>query len=376
MTTGIYIHIPFCIKKCAYCDFNSYSDIRDMSYSYGKAVRAEIKNSPYKNKKIDTVYIGGGTPTCIDEKILIDLLATVRESFDFAEDVEITVECNPGTADLEKLSALRSAGFNRLSIGCQSTDDKLLKKIGRIHTFEDFTNCFFDARRTGFENISVDLMFGLPGQTNEIWIDTLRKVTELGPEHISAYSLKIEEGTPFFDMKSRSELSVPDDDANREMYDTAVEFLKEQGYCRYEISNFSKAGFESCHNLIYWTLGEYIGFGAGAHSFVCGRRFSNPLGISDYIDFVSSGGCAEDGAECESDIDMMCEFMFLGLRLDRGVSESEFKNRFGKDMRDVFKMPLEKHLNVTRALEKDGDNIKIRPEYTYVSNLIMSDFIL
>ncbi len=374
--TGIYTHIPFCIKKCAYCDFNSYSGIRDMSYSYGKAVISEIKNSPYKNKKIDTVYIGGGTPTCIDEKILIDILASVRESFDVAEGAEITVECNPGTANFKKLHALRRAGFNRLSIGCQSADDKLLKKIGRIHTFEDFKNCFRDARRAGFENISVDLMFGLPGQTAEIWRDTLRKITELGPEHISAYSLKIEEGTPFFEMKSRGELSVPDDDANREMYDTVVEFLKDRGYCRYEISNFSKAGFESRHNLIYWTLGEYIGFGAGAHSFVCGRRFSDPLGVSDYIDFISSGGRAEDGAETEPDIDMMCEYMFLGLRLDRGVSEREFKKRFGKDMGEVFKKPIEKHLNVIRTLESSGGNIKIRPEYTYVSNLIMSDFIL
>ncbi len=374
--TGIYTHIPFCIKKCAYCDFNSYSGIRDMSYSYGKAVISEIKNSPYKNKKIDTVYIGGGTPTCIDEKILIDILASVRESFDVAEGAEITVECNPGTADFKKLHALCRAGFNRLSIGCQSADDKLLEKIGRIHNFDDFTNCFQEARRAGFENISVDLMFGLPGQTAEIWRDTLRKITELGPEHISAYSLKIEGGTPFFEMKSRGELSVPDDDANREMYDTVVEFLKDRGYCRYEISNFSKAGFESRHNLIYWTLGEYIGFGAGAHSFVCGRRFSDPLGVSDYIDFIDSGGRAEDGAETESEIDMMCEFMFLGLRLDRGVSESEFKKRFGKDMREVFKIPLEKHLNITRVLERSGGNIKIRPEYTYVSNLIMSDFIL
>lgn len=374
--TGIYIHIPFCIKKCAYCDFNSYSGIRDMSYSYGKAVISEIKNSPYKNKKIDTVYIGGGTPTCIDEKILIDILASVRESFDVAEGAEITVECNPGTADFKKLHALQRAGFNRLSIGCQSADDKLLEKIGRIHNFDDFTNCFQEARRAGFENISVDLMFGLPGQTAEIWRDTLRKITELGPEHISAYSLKIEEGTLFFEMKSRGELSVPDDDANREMYDTVVEFLKDRGYCRYEISNFSKAGFESRHNLIYWTLGEYIGFGAGAHSFVCGRRFSDPLGVSDYIDFIGSGGRAEDGAEMESEIDMMCEFMFLGLRLDRGVSESEFKKRFGKSMGEVFKIPIEKHLNVTRTLESSDGNIKIRPEYTYVSNLIMSDFIL
>ncbi len=373
---GIYIHIPFCIKKCAYCDFNSYPDIRDMSYSFGKAVISEIKNSPYKNKRIDTVYIGGGTPTCIDENILIDILAAVRESFDVADSAEITVECNPGTADFKKLLALRRAGIDRLSIGCQSADDMLLKKIGRIHTFEDFTNCFFDARRAGFENISVDLMFGLPGQTSGIWRDTLRKITEIGPEHISAYSLKIEEGTPFFEMKSRGKLSVPDDDANREMYDTAVELLNDRGYCRYEISNFSKAGFESLHNLIYWTLGEYIGFGAGAHSFAGGRRFSNPLGVSDYIEFVSSGGRAEDGAERESETDLMCEFMFLGLRLDRGVSEREFKKRFGKDMRGVFKKPLEKHLNVTRALETDGDNIKIRPEYTYVSNLIMSDFIL
>ncbi len=374
--TGIYVHIPFCVQKCAYCDFNSYSGLRDMSYSYGKAVEREIANSPFRGGNIDTVYFGGGTPTSIDDEIIRGILGALKSSFEISGDAEITAECNPGTADLSKLMRLRRAGINRLSIGCQSADDGILKKLGRIHSFSDFEDCFTLARGAGFENISVDLMFGLPGQNMQVWTDTLVKVAAMGPEHISAYSLKIEEGTPFYDMQKAGKLDIPDDDLNRAMYDAAVDYLNGLGYKRYEISNFAKPGFESKHNLIYWRLGEYIGFGAGAHSFAGGKRFSDPPGIDEYISFVNDYDSAYSSAKPESVKDMMCEFMFLGLRLDEGVSKRKFKSRFGEDMTDVFRSPLDKHLRLLKTLEESGDRIKIKPEYTYVSNIIMSDFII
>lgn len=374
--TGIYIHIPFCVQKCAYCDFNSYPGLWDMSYSYGKAAEREIINSPFRGGNIDTVYIGGGTPTSIDDEIIRKILDALKSGFDISGEAEITVECNPGTADLSKLLRLRRAGINRLSIGCQSADDGILKKLGRIHSFSDFADCFRLARDAGFENISVDLMFGLPGQNMKIWTDTLGKITAMSPEHISAYSLKIEEGTPFYDMRKAGKLDIPDDDLNRAMYDAAVEYLNGSGYKRYEISNFSKPGFESRHNLIYWRLDDYIGFGAGAHSFAGGKRFSNPLGIGEYISSVNSGSPPSDLAKPESVKEMMCEFMFLGLRLDEGVSKRRFKSRFGEDMTVVFRSPLDKHLRLLKTLEDSGDRIKIKPEYTYVSNIIMSDFII
>ena len=373
MVTGIYIHIPFCIKKCAYCDFNSYSGIWNMSSSYGNALVREIETSPFRGRRINTVYIGGGTPTSVDVQIICEIMAAVRKNFDVDEEAEITIECNPGTVDFEKLRTLRDLGINRLSIGCQSADDNILKTLGRIHTFNEFTECFNLARQAGFENISVDLMFGLPGQTTEIWLDTQKRITALNPEHISAYSLKIEEGTPFCAKYKSGELKVPDDEQNRDMYDAAVDFLKTHGYSRYEISNFSKSGFESRHNLIYWQLDDYIGFGAGAYSFADGKRFSNPLGIGEYIGTVKKGGIVLP--EPESDLDQMCEFMFLGLRLDEGVSKAEFKRRFGKEITEVFAEPLNKHLNIIKSLIDDGDRIKMKPEYTYVSNINMSYFI-
>lgn len=204
----------------------------------------------------------------------------------------------------------------------------------------------------------------------------MKKAVELSPEHISAYSLKIEEGTPFYQMNQRGELTVPDDDRNRDMYDRAVEFLAAKGYERYEISNFAKPGYKSRHNLLYWKCEDYAGFGAGAYSCIGGRRFSNKRGVKEYIAAVSQRGRADSQAEVSSELDFMCEFMFLGLRLDEGVSKSEFKDRFGADMEQVFAEPLNKHINMTKTLADCGDRIKIRPEFAYVSNIIMSDFIL
>ncbi len=374
---GIYIHIPFCKQKCKYCDFNSYSGIRSMSSSYANALIDEINKSELRGKAADTVYIGGGTPTFIAAEYTEQVMRAINEDFAINPDAEITIECNPGTADFEKLSRLRDCGINRISIGCQSADDGILKTLGRIHTYAEFEECYFTARKAGFDNISVDLMFGLPGQSLKIWRDTLDRVISLEPEHISVYSLKIEEGTPFFDMLKDGVLNIPDDDANREMYDTAVEILNDNGYNRYEISNFAKTGHESRHNLLYWQCDDYIGFGAGACSCIGGKRFSNEYDINDYISKIGESGSAviKSEAAAGSPADLMSEFMFLGLRLDRGVSKSEFAKRFNKDVYEVFGEQLRRHTDVTRTLIDDGKSIRIKPEYTYVSNIIMSDFV-
>lgn len=375
---GIYVHIPFCKQKCKYCDFNSYPGIADMSSSYADALMHEIRSCNQAGREADTIYIGGGTPTFIDDKYIAEIMNAIDSYYNISSDAEITIECNPGTADFEKLARLKECGINRLSIGCQSADDKILKYLGRVHTYAEFVECFKNARRAGFNNISADLMFGLPFQSMDIWLDTLQKVTALSPEHISAYSLKIEEGTPFYSMLENNELIVPNDDQNRDMYDNAVQYLNNNGYKRYEISNFSKRGYESKHNLKYWQCQDYIGFGAGAYSCIDGKRFSNEYSIHSYISAVSKTSSAEikDEAVYCSEADFMSEFMFLGLRLDSGVSKDEFKKRFGKDVYDVFTAPLSKHIDKTKTITDIGTHIKIKPEYTYVSNMIMSDFIL
>lgn len=375
---GIYVHIPFCKQKCKYCDFNSYPGIADMSSSYVDALMHEIRSCSQSGRTVDTIYIGGGTPTFIDDKYIAEIMNVIDLCYNISKDAEITVECNPGTADFEKLTRLKNFGINRLSIGCQSSNDNILKYIGRIHTYAEFVECFVSARRAGFDNISVDLMFGLPLQNSDIWLDTLQKVTALNPEHISAYSLKIEEKTPFYSMLENNELIVPNDDQNRDMYDKAVQYLNGNGYRRYEISNFSKPGYESKHNLKYWQCKDYIGFGAGAYSCIDGKRFSNEYNIHRYISATEKNGTAEikdKTIDC-SENDFMSEFMFLGLRLDSGVSKEDFKNRFGRSVYDVFSLPLKKHTDKTKTITDNGTHIKIKPEYMYVSNIIMSDFIL
>ena len=375
--TGAYIHIPFCKQKCKYCDFNSYSGMTDMSYSYADALIKEIETAKLKlpDTKLSSIYIGGGTPTYIDTALTEEIVEAVKNNFSIKDDAEITIECNPGTADFEKLSRLRKCGINRLSIGMQSSADDMLKSLGRVHNYNDFLECFKSARNSGFENISVDLMFGLPNQSLDLWKETLEKTAELEPEHISAYSLKIEEGTPFWRLFNDGNLDLPDDDKNREMYDFCVNYLDNNGYNRYEISNFAKPGYESRHNLLYWNLDDYIGFGAGAYSCIGKFRFNNERSVSGYIDRVNNSGSGIIEIDKTAEYERMCEFVFLGLRLDRGISKKKFMNMFGKDIFDVFGKQLNKHINLLKTMEEYGDIIKIKSDYIYVSNIILSDFV-
>lgn len=370
MAIGIYVHIPFCKQKCLYCDFNSYAGMETKVSAYCDALVKEI-NLFGGDKDADTLYFGGGTPTYLPVENLVLILNAIRNKFNVLDDAEITIECNPGTIDKEGLVKLRKAGFNRMSIGLQSADDTLLKNLGRIHSFAEFCECVNSAREAGFENLSFDLMYGLPEQSMDIWKETLDKAIILNPDHISCYGLKVEEGTPF----SRMNINLPDEDITCEMYDYLVEYLKKFDYSRYEISNFAKQGRESRHNTRYWLCNDFIGFGAGAYSCVNNKRFSNCLSVNDYCEMIENDKTAVVNEEILTYNDLMSEFCFLGLRLKEGISEMEFQNRFNRDIQSVFGDVLEKNLK-RGTLTYKNNRFLIPDEFIYVSNSIMCDFIL
>lgn len=366
--TGIYIHIPFCKSKCNYCDFNSYAGMNEHIISYFSALNREIEQSGRLNA--DTVYIGGGTPTCVDVRHIIGVMENVFSSYNISEDTEITIECNPATIDYDGLKVLRECKINRLSIGLQSTDNILLKKLGRIHSFDDFKKCFSDARRAGFENISLDLMYGLPQQGMEQWKKTLKEASDFDCEHISCYSLKVEEGTPFAKMN----LQLPDDDTVADMYEECVDFLDKCGYKRYEISNFAKKGRESRHNIKYWRCDDFLGLGAGAYSCMDGKRFSNCCPITDYIKAIEQNKTAITETITLSDEDKMSEFVFLGLRCRDGISIKEFELRFGQNIFDVYGMVLEKYIKLG-FLVYNKERIYFSDKAFFVSNTILAEFV-
>lgn len=364
---GLYIHIPFCVKKCKYCDFNSFSGLDGLVPDYLACLQKEIEEIKKNGSVFDTIYIGGGTPTAMDNSYLTGLIEGVTNRTD---DCEITVECNPGTVSQADLKNLRNAGANRLSIGLQSADDNELKTLGRIHSFADFDRCVSDARRAGFDNISLDVMFGLPDQTKEKFYQTLVRAAQYESEHISAYCLKIEEGTPFAKMP----LSLPDDDECADMYELCVNFLREKGYNRYEISNFARGGKISRHNTKYWLLEDYIGVGAGAYSMYNGRRFSKISNVENYIRAINSGESPIQNAKTLTEFDKMSEFVFLGLRMSEGIRKDRFHELFGKDITEVFGAQIKKYTGMG-VMAESYDRIFIKPEFLYVSNNILSDFV-
>ncbi len=370
MAIGIYIHIPFCASKCAYCDFNSYVASKELHKEYIDALCVEIKNCDKRGQAVDTVYFGGGTPTILEANQLCRVLDTIKESFALCEDCEITTECNPATMGYDGFCVLKNAGFNRISIGLQSADDEQLKILGRIHTFSDGRECVDSARRAGFDNISLDLMFGIPKQDIESWEKTLRLALGTGVEHMSCYALKIEKGTPFFKM----DLELADDDESRDMYDVCTRILEKSGYNRYEISNFAKHGFESRHNKKYWQCNDFIGFGAGAYSCADGERFSNVRSTEKYIRDIQTKGTAVVERILLTNEEKMSELVYLGLRMEEGVSRAEFSKRFGACIDDIYKEQIEKNLK-RGTLTDDGVCLRIPSQYMYVSNFIMVDFI-
>ena len=371
----LYIHIPFCEKKCAYCDFLSFPRGKDVQKQYVDKLLSEIeqKSGDFRDAEVPSVFIGGGTPSILEPSQIRDIMGCLRESFFIRKDAEISMEANPGTVNGDKLEIYRQAGINRLSFGLQSADNRELELLGRIHTWETFLLSYQRARECGFKNINVDLMSALPGQTVESWMETLRRTVELMPEHISAYSLILEEGTPFFERygDGRGEGLLPDEDAEREMYHRTKVYLKEQGYKRYEISNYAREGRECRHNIGYWSNVPYLGLGLGASSYVDGRRFRNEDDLSAYL-----GGCpkARFDEEILSIRDMEEEFFYVGLRLTSGVSLEEFENRFHIRAEEVYPGVMEKFVRDGAAVIENG-RFRLTDYGMDVSNYVMAGFL-
>jgi oxygen-independent coproporphyrinogen-3 oxidase len=369
---ALYIHIPFCRQKCLYCDFPSFAGKETLMVDYTKALCKEIDSKV--NRKIRTIFIGGGTPTYLSLECL-NYLKTSLDRLNKIEDLEFTIEGNPDSFSKEKLEIFKKMGVNRLSIGLQAWQNDLLKTVGRIHNTEQFIKSFSNARELGFNNINIDLMFGLPNQKMEDWKETLEKVTSLEPEHLSCYSLIVEEGTPFYKMDSKGLLKLPDEETEREMYEYAISYLKGRNYNQYEISNFSKENFECRHNLTYWNLEDYIGAGSGAHSYIDGLRYRNIEDIEKYIGSISEKGSAAVEEYRNSLEDDMEEFMFMGLRKLEGINEAEFKKRFNKDIGSVYGEVIKKFINNKLLLRSEG-NIYLSSEGVQLSNQVMCEFIL
>lgn len=355
MYTGVYIHIPFCRSKCLYCDFPSLAGCETLYQDYTAALCREItgRGGMFSHARVDTVYIGGGTPTLLSDKQLFSIVDSLNLHWHIEETAEFSIEANPGTVDLAKLMFLRSLGINRLSFGAQSFNDNILLSLGRSHSAREAAEAVNMAQQAGFNNINVDLMYGLPGQAMTDWEDTIRTALRLGVRHISAYGLKVEEGTPFFMRQQQGLLALPTEETEETMYDFVAEYLPQQGFCRYEISNYALPGYECRHNLKYWHYQPYAGLGAGAHSFSDGRRIANTAVIGDYIRNASQGGMPSVAEECISNDDAMAEFIFLALRTTGGVSLLEFVSRFGVDFkqrysREISRLAREGMLELSR----------------------------
>lgn len=374
----IYIHIPFCVKKCAYCDFLSAPANEEAREKYVELLCEEISAACGKTEgyKVTSIFLGGGTPSLLTGKQVEKVLQAIYENFEVNKDVEITLEMNPGTVTTEKLEKYRESGINRLSIGLQSVHDAELKMLGRIHTYAEFLDAYRMARKAGYENINIDLISAIPGQTVESWEESLRKTAALEPEHISAYSLIIEPGTPFYewygDEKKRNDkrLELPDEDDEREIYRRTKEILEELGYHRYEISNYARPGFECRHNLGYWERVPYLGFGIGAASFFGHARYSNPSEIEEYKKCFAEKFKAPVLAQEEE----MEEFMFLGLRKMNGVSKEEFQKEFRTEIESIYGKQKEKLIKMNLIEEQDG-RLLLTEKGIDVSNAVFVEFM-
>ena len=408
----LYVHIPFCVRKCAYCDFLSApADMQERTL-YVDALTKEIRaeKEEYRNYKVSTIFLGGGTPSVLGEDEIAEIFRALYESFDISDSAEITMEVNPGTVTEGKAAVWKKCGVNRLSIGLQSVNDDELRMLGRIHTYREFLNTWETVRTAGFRNVNIDLISAIPGQTLESWSRTLRTAAELEPEHISAYSLIIEEGTPFYERygeeagcnfetendKAREADGgqtvlppLPDEDTEREIYKATEEILAGYGYHRYEISNYAKDGYECRHNLGYWERKEYLGHGLGASSLIDECRFHNTEDMKKYLEFFEKSASDPAGlpnsTDCLSGIreeveslsreDQMEEFMFLGLRKTEGISMNEFCKAFDRDIFEVYGPQIRKMEEQGLLIVQDG-RIRLTERGTDVSNYVFSEFIL
>lgn len=374
--TGIYVHIPFCQKKCQYCDFISFANCeKNIKEKYVKALLAEIKNTKIKDK-VNTIYIGGGTPSILDAQQIQQILQAIYEQFAIEKEAEVTIEINPGTVDFEKLKIYKNCGINRLSIGLQATQNRLLQMLGRIHQYEDFEKVFEEARKVGFRNINVDLMLGLPTQTLEEVEQSLEKVIQLKPEHISIYSLILEEGTALEKLVSNGELEMLPEDLERKMYWETKKILEQNGYEHYEISNFAKKGFCSKHNMSCWEQEEYVGFGVGAHSYMDKKRFSNLENLPKYLENVENGEFLQNQIlqETQNFEAQAKEYMMLGFRKLEGISISQFEQKFHIHPLFYFRFEISK-LEGEGLIEVDLDKIRLTKKGLDFANLVFEEFV-
>ena len=377
------MHIPFCVRKCDYCDFYSLASGEDEKKSYIEALKREIKEVS-KNVSADyqvyTIYFGGGTPSIIKADYIKEILDVIKSHFKLYKDdfyPEITIECNPKTVDIEKLAIYKEAEINRISLGLQSTDNDELKLLGRIHTYEDFLESYEIVRKSGFKNVNIDLMSAIPNQKIKTYEKSLNEIIKLNPEHISSYSLIIEEGTPFFKKYAENAPlfeDLPSEDEDRKMYALTSEKLGKAGYKRYEISNYTKKGFYSRHNTSYWDRVPYLGFGVGASSFFENERYTNIINLKDYIKKAGIEDIREEITKLTLN-DAMSEFMFLGLRKTAGVSKSEFIDNFTFNVENIFGEIIEKHIKNKLLIDNEGF-LRLSERGLDISNYVISDFLL
>lgn len=378
----LYLHLPFCQRKCNYCDFLSAPADESTKNNYIVALKQEIrlKSAAYAAYSVPSVFIGGGTPSVFDGAVIAGLMDVLADAFFLERDAEITIECNPGTLNQKKAAHYRQAGINRISLGLQSTSDDQLRLLGRIHTFEDFLRSYDAARKAGFDNLNVDLMSGLPGQRLSDWQDTLKKTVALRPEHISAYSLLIEEGTPFFDRYAEDEqrraageepLFLPSEETERQMYHGTKEYLSAHGYHRYEISNYAKPGHECDHNVGYWKRRNYLGLGLGSASLIENERFHNTLVLDDYL----KGRFDKQDLQKLSRREQMEEFLFLGLRMTEGVAIKAFYDQFGLPLDAVY-APVAAALCRQGLLGREAGRLFLTESGISLSNYVLAQFLL
>lgn len=373
---SIYIHIPFCSSKCHYCDFISFSGQTNRVEEY--IDRLIIELSIYKGNlqdyRIKTIFIGGGTPSAIDAKYIYKVLDYIYKNFTIAKDMEISMELNPGTIELDKLNIYKEAGINRISVGLQTFNNNILKRLGRIHSAEDFLHTYNMLNSAGFENINVDLMFNLPNQTISGGMKDIETLVSLGVKHISYYSLIIEHGTLMDQWYQDNQLQLLDEDSERKLYHSVRDYLKENGYSHYEISNFSMKDYECKHNMVYWKIKPYIGVGLSSHSYLNNKRFWNTNSLNDYVEDLKKGKLPIIEDELISKKIEMAEVCIFGLRLVEGIDKREFKDRFGIEVKVLYKDSIEKHKN-NGLLYEDNNYLKLTDRGLDLANIVEVDFL-
>lgn len=374
---GLYIHVPFCAQKCNYCDFNSYK-IKEINekQEYLKSIEREILlyKEEFKDKEFTSVFLGGGTPSILTADELTILMNSIYDNLKIAKGAEITIECNPGTLNKDKLKRIKELGINRLSMGLQVIQNHHLKYIGRIHTYEQFEQNYREAKSIGIDNINVDLMYSLPNQSFDEWKETLEKIIKLQPSHISAYSLILEEGTKFYDMYLNKEFELNDEDSDIKIYEYTIDTLSKNGYHQYEISNYAKGGCECKHNIVYWKCDNYLGLGPGASGYINNYRYSNICDVDEYNKCLEGNKKPIEEKNILSKKDEIEEFIFMGLRMNEGIDLNDFYNRFNIKFQDKYKDILDKlkHLNL---IIEQNNRVALTQKGREISNTVFIEFI-